>query len=232
MPKARADFLNKDLLAYTLPFLLFMTGLMAVSGAKSLGLTHLGGMMIDPMYWIYPTQTAVSAAALLWFWKQYDFSNTTSVKLLMGIGIGLLIFILWVAPQELFHEPRRLDGFDPHVVPGVTPWMLAARFARLVLVVPLVEEIFWRGFLLRYLMRENFKTLPFGSANRLSFWAVVVAFTLVHAPVDWPAAFITGVLLNLIAIRTRSLAACVAAHATANLALGIYICTTRQWGFW
>ncbi len=118
------------------------------------------------------------------------------------------------------------------MVPGFASWMLAARFARLVLVVPLVEEIFWRGFLLRYLVREDFTTLPFGSSNRTSFWIVVVAFTLVHAQSDWPAAFLTGILLNLIAVRTRSLAVCVMAHATANLALGLYICATRQWGFW
>ena len=110
--------------------------------------------------------------------------------------------------------------------------MLAARFTRLVIVVPLVEEIFWRGFLLRYLVREDFTAIPFGSSNRFSFWAVVVAFTAVHAPADWPAAFLTGILFNLIAVRTRSLAACVTAHAVANLALGVYICATKQWGFW
>ena len=232
MSKARTDFFSRDLLAYALPFFLFMAGLMAVSGAKSLGLTSFGNIPLDPMYWIYPIQTAVCAAALLWFWKSYDFGNTSVHMLLIGLGVGLLIFALWVAPQELFHEPRRLDGFNPEVVPGFTPWMLATRFTRLVLVVPLVEEIFWRGFLLRYLVREDFTTLPFGSANRFSFWAVTLAFTLVHSPVDWPVAFITGILLNLIATRTRSLAACIAAHAMANLALGLYICATRQWGFW
>jgi len=221
-----------DLLAFVLPFVLFMAGLMAVSVAKALGMTNFGGIRLDPMYWIYPMQTAVCAGALLWFWRSYDFSRTTSGNLLIGVGAGLLIFGLWVAPQEVFHQPHRTEGFDPNVVPGLTPWMLATRFTRLVLVVPLVEELFWRGFLLRYLVREDFTSLPFGSANRTSFWVVVGAFTLVHAQSDWPAAFITGILLNLLAVRTRSLAVCIAAHATANLALGLYICGTRQWGFW
>jgi hypothetical protein len=144
----------------------------------------------------------------------------------------VLICTLWIAPQEIFHQPHRLEGFNPFVIPEMTPWMLATRFARLVLVVPLVEEIFWRGFLLRYLMCEDFTSLPFGSASRMSFWIVVAAFTLVHAESDWPAAFATGIFLNLIATRTQSLMACVAAHAMANLSLGLYICATRQWGFW
>lgn len=232
MSSSRPPFFSKELPAYTLPFLLFMMGLAAVSGAKALGLTSFAGVTLDPMYWIYPLQTAVSAGALLWFWKCYDVGGTTLGKLLIGVAGGVIVCTLWVAPQELFHQPHRLEGFDPNVVPSLTNWMLATRFARLVLVVPLVEEIFWRGFLLRYLVREDFASLPFGSANVFSFWAVVVAFTCVHQPADMPAAFITGILLNLIAVRTRSLLACVAAHATANLALGVYICATRQWGFW
>jgi CAAX prenyl protease-like protein len=223
---------RRSLLAYTLPFALFMTGLVAVSAAKGLGITSFAGISLDPMYWIYPIQTAVCAVALLWFWSCYDVGVTNWGMILIGVVAGLIIFGLWVAPQEFFHQPRRTEGFDPGVMPGMTHWMTLARFTRLVIIVPLVEEIFWRGFLLRYLMREDFTALPFGSSSRFSFWAVVVAFTLVHAPSDWPAASLTGILLNVVAIRTRSLFACIAAHATANLVLGIYICETRQWGFW
>ena len=224
--------IRKDLTAYVAPFALFMAGLVSVSGAKALGLTTFVGIPLDPMYWIYPFQTIICAGALLWFWRSYDFGESSPVKLGVGLGVGLMVFGLWIAPQEVFHQARRLEGFDPEVLPGISAWMLSARFARLVIVVPLVEEIFWRGFLLRYLVREDFMALPFGSCNRFSFWAVVVAFTAVHAPVDWPAAFLTGILFNVIAVRTKSLTACVLAHAVANLALGVYICATRQWGFW
>lgn len=223
---------RRDLLAHVLPFALFMAGLAAVSAAKALGITGFGGIPLDPMYWIYPLQTALCAAALLWFRDAYDFGNGTIAKILLGAAAGILIFGLWVVPQELLHRPPRTEGFDPWVVPGWGPWMLAARFARLVLVVPLVEEIFWRGFLLRYLVREDFTALPFGASSRFSFWAVTAAFTAVHSTSDWPAAFVTGILLNLLAVRTRSLSACVSAHVVANLALGLYICATRQWGFW
>jgi len=223
---------RRDLAAYVLPFVLFMAGLAAVSGAKALGITNFAGMALEPMYWIYPIQTAVCAAALLWFRRSYDFSGATGIKLLIGAVVGVAVFALWVSPQELFHQPRRTDGFDPGIVPAMTGWMLGARFTRLVIIVPLVEEIFWRGFLLRYLVNEEFTKIPFGTSSRFSFWAVVVAFTLVHGQADWPAAFATGILFNLVAVRTRSLLACVVSHAAANLALGIYICVTRQWGFW
>jgi len=224
---------HKKLIAFIGPFVLFMLGLVAVSGAKTLGITTFASMPLDPIYWIYPLQTIVCAGVLIWVWKSYDFlEGSTLVNALLGVAVGILVFGLWIAPQELFHQAQRLEGFDPNVVPGLSIWMLSARFARLVIVVPLVEEIFWRGFLLRYLVREDFTKLPFGSCNVFSFWAVVIAFTAVHSPADWPAAFLTGILFNLVAVRTRSLFACVLAHATANLALGVYICATRQWGFW
>jgi len=220
------------LIAYVLPFALFMVALVVAEGFRALGVTHFGDLTLDPMYWVYPVQTVVCAAVLLWYWRAYDFGRTNLFNVLMGVGAGLIIFGLWIAPQEFFHQPRRTEGFDPHVIPMVYYWMLAARLTRLVLVVPLVEEIFWRGFLLRYLVKDDFSAIPFGNCSKFSFWAVAVGFTAEHAITDWPAAIFTGILLNLVAMQTRSLAACVIAHAVANLALGLYICTTRQWGFW
>jgi len=99
-------------------------------------------------------------------------------------------------------------------------------------VVPLIEEIFWRGFLQRYLVNEKFTSVKFGTYTHLSFFGVAGAFMLVHSPSDWPAAIATGVLFGWVAVKTKSLLACVIAHAITNLGLGIYIVTTKQWGFW
>ena len=74
--------------------------------------------------------------------------------------------------------------------------------------------------------------MPLGSFSWLSCWAVVVAFTLSHSRPDWPAAFLTGILYNVVVYRTRSLSTCVLTHAVTNLALGIWIMQTKQWGFW
>jgi CAAX prenyl protease-like protein len=129
----------------------------------------------------------------------------------------------------------RTEGFDPTVFAGspVLYWLtVTARFARLVIIVPLLEEIFWRGFLLRYLIREDFSKVPLGAYSHLSFFGVAGLFMLVHQTPDWPAAFVTGLIFNGLLVRTKSLGTCVAAHAITNLGLGIYIMATRQWGFW
>lgn len=194
---------------------------------------------VVPEFWLYPLQT-VLCGALLWRFRAFYATKMGLPAAVTALVAGAAVFGLWVAPQDVFHlAPRVAGGFDPHrLPPSARPaelWstgVVCLRFARLVLVVPALEEIFWRGCALRYLVREDFASVPFGTFTPFSFGGVALGFMLEHQPPDWPAALAGGALYNLVAIRTRSLAACVLAHAATNLLLGIYIMQTRQWGFW
>jgi CAAX prenyl protease-like protein len=164
------------------------------------------------------------------------------VKWGFTLGIAVLVLILWIAPQELLGFPPRTEGFDPEIFSGnqaLFLTMVGVRFVRLVIVVPLLEEIFWRGFLLRDLVQPRFTEVPLGTFTWRSFFIVAGAFGLAHwGKETWPPgpdfipALITGALYNLVAYRTKSLTSCVIAHAMTNLLLGIYIMRTGQWGFW
>ncbi|MDD5199064.1 MAG: CAAX prenyl protease-related protein [Terrimicrobiaceae bacterium] len=224
---------RKALFAHLAPFGLFLLGLALVQLVQRLAGSSHHLLLAEPVYWIYPLQTLACAIALGVFWKEYDFGFRRPVPL--AVGVGLAVFVLWVSPQLLFGQPQRLGGFDPSAFaaqPALYWGTVVVRFLRLAIVVPLVEEIFWRGFLQRYLIDERFTSVPFGKYSHLSFWAVAVAFTFEHSQADWPAAFLTGAIYGWVAVRTKSLAACVVAHATTNLALGIYVMLTRQWGYW
>ncbi len=230
-PAAPSD--RPVLIAHVLPFGLFMLGLAAVSLVQSLAGESDNLLLAEPAYWIYPLQTLACAVALVVCWRRYAFGSQKSLPL--AVVIGLLVFGMWVSPQWIFGQAPRLDGFDPEVFadnPGLYWSTVIARFLRLVVVVPLVEEIFWRGFLMRYLIDEDFTKVPFGKYTHLSFWGVTFAFALAHLGPDFVPAVITGAVFGWVAIRTKSLLACVVAHAVTNLALGVYIMQTRQWGFW
>ena len=95
-----------------------------------------------------------------------------------------------------------------------------------------MEEIFWRSFLLRFVIDEHFERVSFGKFTWPSFAIVALAFTFSHSRADWLAAFVAGALYNVVAYRSRSLASCVLAHAVTNLLLGFWIMQTQQWGFW
>ncbi len=224
---------RKALVAYVTPFALFMLGLALVEGIQKFAGKSGHLLLAEPMYWVFPLQALVCAVALIVFWKSYDFGSQRPIPL--AIAAGLAVFALWISPQLFFGQPKRLDGFNPEIfagAPGLYWCTVLSRFLRLVVVVPLVEEIFWRGFLQRYLIDERFQTVPFGKYTPLSFWGVAVGFTLIHSMPDWPAALLTGAIYGWLAVRTKSLLAPVVAHAVTNLALGGYIMATKQWGFW
>jgi uncharacterized protein len=186
-----------------------------------------------PEYWLYPLQTAICAALLWIFWRAYEFQPPA--RLAIGLAVGILVFAIWIAPQAFLRFPPRGNGFNPEVFSNHARlyWFtVLVRFLRLVLVVPLIEEIFWRGFLLRYLINERFDQLPFGTFSWLSFSVVTAAFCFSHSTPDWPAAAVTGALYNWVAYRTKSLSTCVMTHALTNLLLGLWIMSTKQWGFW
>lgn len=223
--------IRSPLAAYVVPFLVFMAGLMLVSLVKD---SQAGSLWLrSPEYWIYPLQTALCGGTLVFYWRQYDFVKRGGIVL--GLAAGVVVLGLWIAPQAVLGAGARVDGFDPSVFGegSALYWMtVTARFARLVIIVPLVEEIFWRGFLMRYLIKEDFTSLPVGAFQWKSFSAVALCFMFVHGMADWPAALLCGIIYNFVAVRTGSLGACVLAHAVTNLGLGVYIMATRQWGFW
>ncbi|HEY4282294.1 MAG TPA: CAAX prenyl protease-related protein [Chthoniobacterales bacterium] len=223
------DF-RKKVKAFAAPMGVFIA-LLALDGLlPSLGKTF---WLQRPEYWIFPLQTVVCAALLAWYWGAYEWQPPRGLA--FGIIVGVFVFALWISPQAMLGFPARTNGFNPDLLAGQRGLFLATvilRFLRLVVVVPLVEEIFWRGFLLRYLIDEKFDQVPFGRFSWLSFAVVTAAFGFSHSSADWPAALLTGALYNWVAYRTKSLSTCVATHALTNLLLGIWIMYTRQWGFW
>lgn len=231
MQDAQSSIPNRrKLLAYALPMLLFVLLLGVGSALKR---PHASLWLAAPEFWIFPLQTLLCGSLLIYFRRDYEPFRWR--RLGFALGIGLLVFLLWIGPQQFLGFPARTFGFNPDTVGGEPAlyWStIGLRFLRLVLVVPLVEEIFWRGFLLRYLISEKFASVPFGTFNWFSFAIVTLAFALSHSLADWPAALVTGALYNVVAYRARNLGACVAAHALTNLALGLWIVATRQWGFW
>lgn len=206
----------------------------------------------SPELWVYPLQS-IACLGLLWFWRQH-YPLRPIRGWVLAIGAGILGIAIWLAPVALHTKfgiggdeswlrwlgfRERLDGFDPTLLdrqsnPVGSILTLAFRFLRLVVVVSLVEEIFWRGFLMRWLIDtgNRWDRLPIGTFDWPSFVITTVLFAAVHQPADWGAALLYGALAGWVTIRTRNLGAVVLMHAVANLVLGIIIMKTGFWGLW
>ena len=144
---------SKVIWAFWTPFLAFVLIAAAGSLVSSVFKNSDSLWISSPQYWVYPLQAVVCGVIIARFWKSYSFGHLRNTA--FTIAIAVLVLLLWIAPQELLHFSERTVGFDPTVFADnhkLFTAMISLRFLRLVVVVPLMEEIFWRGFLLRDLI--------------------------------------------------------------------------------
>jgi CAAX protease family protein len=158
-----------------------------------------------------------------------------------SILLGAVVFLLWIGPDALwpgyrdfwlFHNP--LTGSAVSSWPARlrhTGWFLAIRFVETAVLVPVLEELFWRGWLMRWVIRPDFEKVPLGQYAPFSFWLVAVLFASEHGPY-WEVGLIAGVAYNWWMVRTRSLADCIVAHGVTNALLAACVVIFDKWNFW
>ncbi len=161
---------------------------------------------------------------------------------LLSILLGLAVFAIWVGPDVLSSTWRQSILFNNPVAghpAGNTPpasqhdpVFLFFRIATSVIAVPILEELFWRGWLMRWLIDSNhFERIPLGAYAPLAFWATAALFASEHGSF-WDVGLITGIIYNWWMIRTRNLWDCIIAHAVTNAALAAYVVLAGQWQYW
>jgi len=180
--------------------------------------------------WLYPLKTVSVGIALLLLVRWYPRLNVRSTGL--AVVVGVVVLVLWVLPEgfyPLLSTPSPVDPFEKLVVPWVYLWIAFRVFGASV-VVPIMEELFWRGFLIRWLVKENFQKVAIGTFTWPSFLITSALFASEHN--RWLVGLMAGVVYNLILYRTKSLYACMIAHGVTNLGLAIFVLTTEHWTFW
>ncbi|MEP6715625.1 MAG: CAAX prenyl protease-related protein [Terriglobia bacterium] len=161
---------------------------------------------------------------------------------LLSIGIGVAVFLIWIAPDVLMPAWRHTFPFDNAVVGHLAgntppasksdPVFLLFRIAVSVLAVPILEELFWRGWLMRWLIDgDHFERVPLGAYSPMAFWLVALMFAAEHGPF-WDVGLIAGVVYNWWMVKTRNLWDCILAHAVTNAILAAWVVLAGQWQYW
>jgi CAAX prenyl protease-like protein len=222
--------LSRGALARALPFAAFMAPL-ALRGAMPTD--DSWGM--DPR-WLYGWALVPVIALLLWFWRDYgELSSQLRPSLreaALAVLVGLAVFFLWTALDSPWMRlGEATAGFRPVDAQGNVMWALAAtRWFGAACVVPVMEELFWRSFLMRWIERGQFETVD---PRRVGLKAVVLStfvFTLAHTL--WLAAIVAGLAYAWLYIRTGKLWVPILAHMVTNGVLGAWVVATGNWGFW
>jgi uncharacterized protein len=159
-----------------------------------------------------------------------------------SILIGILVFAVWIAPDLIAPWWHHTLAFDNPLVghpAGNTPpaskndpVFLGFRIAISVIAVPILEELFWRGWLMRWLINsQHFERVPLGAFTPAAFWLVALLFASEHGSY-WDVGLAAGIVYNWWMIRTRSLWDCILAHAVTNGLLAAYVVAAGQWQYW
>ncbi len=212
---------------YVAPFVLFLLFL-AISPR----------IPLDPR-WESPIRVIVLGAVCLACWPR-EISPWPS-RWLASAAIGAAVFFLWIAPDTLFPGYRASPLFSNSVIGRVhssmqpealrSAWVLGWRAARAVIIVPIVEELFWRAWLMRWLINPDFQKVPLGTYSPFAFWITALLFASEHGSY-WDVGLVTGVIYNLWMIRSKSVANCILMHAVTNAILSGYVIATAQWQYW
>jgi len=209
------------MLPYLVPFAIYI------------GLSLIGSQFENGTYIMYPIKTIAVAVSLFIYRRNYiELYQKVSLKaILFAILTGVLVFIIWILPEG--HYPTLGESeFNPFLFQNRT-WiifLISFRLIGAVLVVPIFEELFWRSFLIRWIINQDFKQIPIAKFSWLSFILIVIFFGLEHH--RWLVGMAAGAIYNGLLYHQKNIRACVIAHAVTNLGLGIYVLITHNWSLW
>ncbi len=159
-----------------------------------------------------------------------------------SLAVGAIVFVVWIGPDLLvpgWHAGSLFSNgifgrFESTVPAGAVDSLgfLLLRTLRAVVLVPIIEELFWRAWLPRWIDQpEDFRTRPPGAFSRVSFWLTAVLFASEHGAL-WDVGLLAGIAYNEWMRRTRSLGDLILAHATTNALLSAYVVGTGKWEYW
>jgi CAAX prenyl protease-like protein len=223
---AKARLAVPDDTAYFLPMAVFLV------------FTAIGGHWKSIYPAAYIARTAIVAVLLFSLRRHYTKIRWNHWWLGVIVGIaGIFQWVgmqLWLQHHFEFFKPA-LDVFNPAATfpnPAAFWSFVAVRIAGAVLVVPVMEELFWRDYLWRYISAPNdFKLAAVGETDWKSFLIVSGVFATVHG--NWGfTAIVWAMMIGGLLMHTRSLGACIIAHGVTNLLLALYVLRTHDWSFW
>jgi len=185
--------------------------------------------------WLYLVKVASVAIALYLMWPQFkELRHTRSSSIrdwLLALAIGVAIFVLWINLDQPWARIGESTGFDPRNATGEINYPLAAiRIAGASLVVPVMEELFWRSFIMRWIEQTEFRSLAPQAVAWRGLLVSSVLFGFEHNL--WLAGILAGLAYGLLYIRSGNLWSPIIAHAVTNCLLGCWVLYSGNWQFW
>jgi CAAX prenyl protease-like protein len=187
-------------------------------------------------FWVYALRTILGLAFVLWMVprvKEMRWAFSWE-----AVVVGVLVFVVWVGLDPYYPAIGRSEasGWNPHEALGEgSGWawfFVAVRLAGSTLVVPPLEEVFYRSFLYRYIVRTDFLGVSMRQFDWRAFVGVCLVFGFIHK--EWLAGILCGAAYQALVLRKGRLGDAMTAHAVTNLSLGLWVISSggEAWRFW
>lgn len=192
-----------------------------------------GKLGASSAYWCYLAKTIVGAWLI--FEMRPFVSEMRWAISWEALVIGLLVFAVWVGLEghypKFSHSPSTGNPADAFGANSALPCFFnIVHIVGMTLVVPPIEEVFYRSFVYRYIASPNFLAVPMNRFQAVPFCVTVLLFGVAHN--EWLPGILCGAAYQWLVIRKNRLGDAMTAHAITNLLLGIYIVRYHAWQLW
>ena len=218
---------NRAAWARILPFLTYIA---FIAIAELLG--RLGWSAAE-LRWLYGVKIAAVVLVLAIFWRHYSelkIFRLPAPGVLLALAVGVVVLVLWLGLGAGWMTIGTAAGFDPTTAGRIDWPLVAVRIAGAALVVPVMEELFWRSFLLRWLDTPDFESVDPSQVTIKSGLITSVLFGFEHNL--WLAGIVAGAAYCALYMRHRTIWSPILAHAVTNGLLGGWVVTTSSWSYW
>jgi len=185
--------------------------------------------------WLYAARAITVGFLLLAFWRHYtelhDHVGIIGRSVVIASVTGIVVFILWINLDLSWATVGQPSTFDPTLRHGGLDWLLVFfRLLGLTIIVPIMEELFWRSYLLRRIDAHDFLARD---PAKISIYAITICAALFASEHhQWFAGLIAGLAYTLVYRCGRNLWLPIISHTVTNVGLGWWILATDQWQFW
>ena len=144
---------------------------------------------------------------------------------------GAAVFVVWALASKLLVASSPMPAALAAMPATARISWIIARTAAAVITVPIVEELAYRGYLLRRLRRADFESVPFNAVGNPALLLSALVFGLAHGSL-WLPGIVAGLCYGWLPMRTGRIGEAVIAHATTNALLASWVLMGNQWQLW
>jgi CAAX prenyl protease-like protein len=191
-------------------------------------------------YWFYVAKTLVGIWLVYAMWPVVkEMRWTFSIEAVL-VGVGVIA--VWIALDPFYPKLDQLFGgkseptklWNPHDQFGAgsaLAWtVIITRIVGSTLIVPHIEETFFRSFIYRYIVQKDFEQVSLKTFHLGAFLITSILFGLIHR--EWLAGILCGMAYQWLVLRKGHLGDAMTAHAISNFLLAAWVVYKGAWEFW